>query len=237
MIVLEPDYEILSPKDLRGQGKKEIYRNIETAARNCYRSEGDFDEEKQKAFLRRLIAMGHEAMLEHAIISVRFVVDRGISHELVRHREASYAQESTRYCNYGKSKFENQCAFINIDNAFETEEKREIIKEWAKACKDSETHYFNMLKLGAKPEIARSVLPNSLKTSLIVTANIREWRHILRLRAVGTTGKPHPQMREIMLPLLREFSEIIPELFDDLWNAAEQNASNKPIERETEGVN
>ena len=152
-------------------------------------------------------------MLEHYSISVRFVVDRGVSHEIVRHRMASYAQESTRYCNYGSAKFGNDITFVQPEAFKEGSARYEI---WRDACEAAEWAYFALRKDGATPELARDVLPMSLKTELVMTANLREWRHFLALRAVGATGKPHPQIKQVALPLLHELADWLPEVFADL---------------------
>lgn len=173
-------------------------------------------------FVRRLIARGHESVLEHAIIGVKITCDRGVSHEHVRHRIAAYTQESTRYCNYSKDKFENTVTYIDLSGGIELcpvtsklppETIRAIMAEWWDACRDAEKHYFRMLELGASPQIARSVLNNSTKTQLGVTFNVREWRHFFRLR---TATDAHPQMREVANALLEWFKENIPVVFDDL---------------------
>ena len=223
MKILKPTYEVLFPKDLNGDGKKAIYESIETAARTCYKSTNNGSEEKQKNMLLRLIQGGHEAMLEHASITVRFTVDRGVTHELVRHRIASFAQESTRYCNYSKDKFGNECSFIDLSGGLKGDSKQydedtfnQILAEWCRACEDSEKHYLKMIEIGATPQMARSVLNNSVKTEIVVTASIREWRHILELRAVGTTGTPHPQIKEVMIEVLHDFANAMPELFGDI---------------------
>ena len=160
-----------------------------------------------------LINRGHEAMLEHEKISVKFIVDRGVSHELVRHRMASYAQESTRYCNYSKDKFGNE---ITVIKPCFLDEDTENYRIWKSSCEAAEKAYFAMLDNDATPQEARSVLPNSLKTEICMTANLREWRHFFKLRALGITGKPHPQMLEVTVPLLAEFKALIPVVFDDL---------------------
>ena len=223
MRIVKPGYEIVSPAGLNEAGCEAIYEHIEFAARTCYKSDNPTDREKRHAFVRRLVESAHEAMLEHAFITVRFFVDRGVSHEIVRHREASFAQESTRYCNYSKGKFGEECSFIDISGGLAAEGKETsgdqhaaLLEEWLKACADSEAHYMRMLELGATPQMARSVLTSSLKTELVVTANIREWRHILKLRAADTTGKAHPQMKEVMVPLLMDFKNAMPELFGDI---------------------
>lgn len=192
--------------------------------------------ESAKLFVRGLIKRGHEAMIEHASMTVRFTVDRGVSHEIVRHRIASFAQESTRYCNYSNDKFSNQITVIEpcVFNKLTEKRKKEIRKivdddeiwtpndleyaycVWYIACEDSEKAYMHLIERNTTPEIARSVLPNSLKTEIVVTMNMREWRHFFKLRAAGVTGKPHPQMLEVTLPLLKQCQELMPELFDDI---------------------
>lgn len=152
-------------------------------------------------------------MLEHYSLTVRFVVDRGVSHEIVRHRMASYAQESTRYCNYAKGKFGAEITVIRPE-AFKPVSF--AADRWEFACKICENAYLDMVNNDIPPELARSVLPHALATELVMTANLREWRHFLALRAVGTTGKPHPQIQQVALPLLRELGDWLPEVFGDL---------------------
>ena len=202
-----------------------VYRQIEMAGRTCYKSDTDTDISECERFVRQIVRAGHGAMLEHASLTVIFTVDRGITHELVRHRMASFAQESTRYCNYSGDKFGNSVTFIDLRPGMEIDPKTSalsaddfeaIYDEWIAACEDAERHYMAMLKRGASPQIARSVLPNSVKSEIVVTANIREWRHILSLRALGTTGAPHPQMKEVMGSLLGRLTYLLPACFDDL---------------------
>lgn len=197
-------------KDFDGQ---KVLQKIETAARTCYKSEGKIQEGSAAKLVAGLIKSGHEAMLEHASVTVRFVVDRGISHELVRHRLASFAQESTRYCNYSKDDFGSEITFIIPDYL---EYKSEGWNIWKESMKQAEDAYFKMLDFGLSPQQARAVLPNSLKTEVVMTANLREWRHFFKLRALGTTGKPHPQMLEVAVPLLEDMKNLIPVVFDDL---------------------
>lgn len=202
-------------------GEQELKR-IEQIARVCYKSEDRITKKSSHTLIKSLIENGHEAMLEHSSLAVKFIVDRGISHELVRHRIASFAQESTRYCNYSKEKFGNSITFIDIENGLKLDTKIknmqtieiwEILTEWRQAMKDAEKHYLSLIEMGATPQMARSVLPNSLKTEIVVTANYREWRNIFKLR----TDKPaHPQMREVMIPLLKELKTNIPVIFDDI---------------------
>ena len=209
MKIIEPSYTILRPCALDAVSRKDALHAIADAARTCYKSTGTDD----ATLVMQLVRSGHEAMLEHYSLTVRFVVDRGVSHEIVRHRMASYAQESTRYCNYGKAKFGNDIMFVQPE-AFEKGSARYEI--WRDACEAAEWAYFALRKDGATPELARDVLPMSLKTELVMTANLREWRHFLALRAVGTTGKPHPQIKQVAVPLLRELAAWLPEVFGDL---------------------
>lgn len=197
-------------KDFDGQ---KVLQKIEAAARTCYKSEGKIQEGSAAKLVAGLIKSGHEAMLEHASVTVKFVVDRGISHELVRHRLASFAQESTRYCNYSKDDFGSEITFIIPDYL---EYKSEGWNIWKESMKQAEDAYFKMLDFGLSPQQARAVLPNSLKTEVVMTANLREWRHFFKLRALGTTGKPHPQMLEVAVPLLEDMKNMIPVVFDDL---------------------
>lgn len=221
MNIIKSNYEILTPID----GIKEL-QHIERIGRVCYKSEGLITEdgESAKKFVAMLIKRGHEAMIEHSSLSVKFTVDRGVSHELVRHRIASFAQESTRYVNYSLEKFGNEINVIDIKDGIkldrsmianlEVETIDCIIDEWDLAMKDAETHYLNMIKLGATPQIARSVLPNSTKTEITLTANYREWRNFFKLRTDKATV--HPQMLEVALPLLNELKGKLPEIFGDL---------------------
>ena len=192
-------------------------------------------------FVRKLIDRKHDAMLEHVSLTIRFIVDRGVSHELVRHRLASFAQESTRYCNYSKGKFGNEITVIlpvffkdipenrrdHIVNTYlyadpepeffnEMTDHEKAFTGWVHSCAYAEDAYLCMLTLGCTPQEARSVLPNSLKTSVVMTANLREWRHFFKLRAAGVTGKPHPQMLEVTVPLLIKLRELLPAVFDDI---------------------
>lgn len=197
-------------KDFDGQ---KVLQKIEAAARTCYKSEGKIQEGSAAKLVAGLIKSGHEAMLEHASVTVKFVVDRGISHELVRHRLASFAQESTRYCNYSKDDFGSEITFIIPEYL---EYKSEGWNIWKESMKQAEDAYFKMLDFGLSPQQARAVLPNSLKTEVVMTTNLREWRHFFKLRALGTTGKPHPQMLEVAVPLLEDMKNLIPVVFDDL---------------------
>lgn len=189
---------------------KEILKNIEKFGRVCYKSESNITEDSASPFISRIIKSGHESVIEHEKVSVKIICDRGVSHEIVRHRIASYSQESTRYCNYIKDKFGNELTFIKP--VFWAEESPEY-KIWFSSMENIEKTYMQLINLGARPEQARAVLPNSLKTEIIVTMNLREWRHFFKLR---TSNRAHPQMREISIPLLQEFKVLLPCIFDDI---------------------
>lgn len=200
----------------------EILKQIERIGRTCYKSEDKITDGSAARFVSMLIKNGHEAMIEHNAITVRFICDRGVSHEIVRHRLASYAQESTRYCNYSNDKFGNEINVIDISGGISLDTKMNnyspdtiklILDEWVLAMEDAERHYLKMIELGATPQIARGVLPTSLKTEIVVTMNLREWRHFFKLRAAISS---HPQMRELSIPLLEEFKKLIPCVFDDI---------------------
>jgi thymidylate synthase (FAD) len=160
-----------------------------------------------------LINRGHEAMIEHYSFSVKFIVDRGVSHEMVRHRLCAVAQESTRYCNYSKDKFDNGVTFILPYFWKDTVNDVLLLNRWKDSIRSAENIYLELIKAGSSPQEARSVLPNSLKTEIVITANLREWRHILKLR---TASQAHPQMREVMCPLLDELKIKVPVVFDDI---------------------
>ena len=198
--------KILLPKS---EIEKEMLRKIERYARVCYKSEDKLGEQANPNFLGGIIKHGHESVIENEKITLMFVTDRGITHEVVRHRLGSYSQESTRYCNYMNDKFGRE---INVIEPFFYIGKPEY-EIWKAACEAAEEHYFTLLEAGSTPQEARSVLPNSLKTEIVVTYNLREWRHFLRLRC---DKGAHPQVKEIAIPLLFLFSEIMPVLFADI---------------------
>ena len=217
MILIKPSFEILTnikPLD--------ILQRIEAAGRTCYKSEDKITSDTAGPFVRRIIKSGHESVLEHESISVRFIVDRGVTHELVRHRLCAFSQESTRYCNYkGGVTFiippwleiePREYSFYEILN-MPKENFDEDAMLWTAHMAASETTYLQLLKHGWSPQHARSVLPNSLKTEIVMTANMREWRHILKLRCDKAA---HPQMREIMIPLRDELIRVLPEVFSDV---------------------
>lgn len=194
---------------------KYLYSLVEAAGRTCYlseRVEGDTTE----SFIKRLMKRKHWSVLEHATVSVRIICDRGVSHELVRHRLASYSQESTRYCNYSKGKFGNE---ITVIEPCFWEENSPEYQMWKKACEFSETMYMDLLNEGATPQQARSVLPNSLKTEIVVTMNIRNWRHFFEMRYLGVAGTPHPQMVEVAEKAFDLLCSQYPAFFEDLKKA------------------
>ena len=205
MKIILPRVEILD--EINGEN---ILRKIEKAGRVCYKSEDKITNESAKVFIQNILISGHESVIEHEKISVRIICDRGVTHEIVRHRIASYSQESTRYCNYSKDKFGNELTFIRP--CF-WDERSETYQIWIQEMQMIEEAYNKMIELGAKPQEARTILPNSLKTEIIVTMNLREWRHFFRLR---TSEQAHPQMREVAIMLLKEFRKRIDILFDDI---------------------
>ena len=209
MKIVEPSFSFESPVD-----REQILKHIERAGRTCYKSEGKIGDGTAAAFVRSVVKRGHESVLEHVSLTMRVVCDRGVSHEIVRHRIASYSQESTRYCNYGDGKFENQVSFVRPCFWQEdTPEARAKMKVWEEAMESAETAYKDLLAMGATPQEARSVLPNSLRTELVMTMDLREWRHFFRLRCDRAS---HPQMRELAIPMLAEFQRLLPEIFEDL---------------------
>lgn len=205
MRIIKPSYEIITDLD-----RELILRHIERIGRLCYKSEDKITIDSASKFIKMLIERGHEAMIEHYSISIKFICDRGVTHEIVRHRVASYAQESTRYCNYSQAKFGNEVTFII---PFFYENNSESMHKWSDACLEAEKQYLDLLSSGSNPQEARSVLPNSLKTEIVMTANLREWRHFFKLRTAKTA---HPQMREITIPLFKELREKLPEFFEDI---------------------
>ena len=205
MRVISPGHEIVFMP-----AKEEILRLLELAGRTCYKSEDKMTEDSAAGFVGRIVRSGHESVIEHANFTIRFIVDRGVSHELVRHRLAAYSQESTRYANYSQERFGRE---ITVIKPCFWEEGSPEYEVWEKAMVQAEEAYMQLLDQGASPQQARAVLPNSLKTEVVMTANLREWRHVFRLRCQKAA---HPQIREVMLGLLADVSTRIPVLFDDL---------------------
>lgn len=189
---------------------KSIMQKIERACRVCYRSEGKITEDSYKQLLTNCINRGHESVLEHEKISVRLVGDIGTYKDLTRHRHASFSVESTRYCNYGKDKFDSE---IKIIKPCHIEEGTEFYDIWKKGIEDLEKAYLEMSSKGAKPDQLRMLLPHSVAAEYAMTANIREWKHILSLRCSKMT---HPAIRQLLIPLLLKFKEDMPEIFSDV---------------------
>ena len=206
MKIIKASFEILT-------ATPNLEQVIELAGRTCYKSEDKICEGSADAFVSKIRSINHESVLEHGAITVRFVVDRGVSHELVRHRIASFSQESTRYCNYAKDKFGEEITVVDAHPHIEGASYR----TWEEACKDAERSYFALLEEGVRPQLARDVLPNSLKTEIVMTTNPREWRHVFKLRCAEAA---HPQMREVMIPCRNEFAARWPALFADLTESA-----------------
>jgi len=196
MKIVKPSYVIL-------QWPKNGLEIIEEAGRTCYKSEDKITETSAEAFVKTILKRGHESVIEHAVATVKIVCDRGVSHELVRHRLASYSQESTRYCAYKKG--------IAVVSPFQ-EETSGAYLDWKSVCEIAEQSYLRLLERGVSPQIARSVLPISLKTEIVITANFREWRHIFRLR---TSKAAHPMIRSIMLSICEDFAKRAPALFEE----------------------
>lgn len=195
---------------------------VDTYGRVCYKSEPSDDMEKQSIFVRKRIKDGHLSIIEHCSVTVQIICDRGVSHELVRHRLASFSQESTRYCNYESdhitfiipSWMENTSESVIEDHTgVPYHDENEL--RWLSAMAYAENFYKELINGGWTPQQARSVLPNSLKTELVMTANLREWRLIFELRCAKAA---HPQMREIMIPLLCSFYVSLPDFFHDLYS-------------------
>lgn len=186
MKIIEPSVELINPPPY-----EMALKTIEIAGRTCYQSGDKMTDGSAEDFIRRIIKRGHESVLEHIGLTARFICDRGVSHEIVRHRIGAYSQESTRYCNYSMDRFDGEIAVIR---PFFWDREGDNYDLWYNICALAERQYLYMLDCDATPQEARSVLPNSLKTTLVVTYNIREWRHFLRLRCDKAA---HPQMRQV----------------------------------------
>lgn len=218
MILIKPSSEIM--EILGGYFVKfTSLQLIEKAGRICYKSESPLNEDSAKEFVKRILKKGHESVIEHSAMTVKFIIDRGVSHELVRHRLCSFSQESTRYCNYKQQMTFVIPPWINLSpgeylaDYIDTRQTDREASTWFLGLKYARDTYCSLLSFGWTPQQARSVLPNALKTELVVTANFREWRHIFKLRCAKAA---HPQMREIMVPLHKKCRDIIPIIFDDI---------------------
>ena len=221
MKVVKPHFYIVNPRKY-----DDLLFSVESGGRTCYKSEGLIVQGEAyvshaEAFVQRLISMGHESVLEHSSIGIRFICDRGVSHELVRHRVGiGYSQESTRFANYANDKFGNEIACI--DPVFWSEDDP-MYAVWLDSMKRAEDSYLFMIENGATPQEARSVLPNSLKTEIVVTANIRAWRTVFKQRCASAA---HPQMRQIMLGALFTLADIYPVFFKDLADSFRKERDN-----------
>ncbi len=211
MKIVKPKAEIITP--INGA---EILRHIEKCGRVCYKSEDKITDSSAEKFCSGILKRGHEAVIEHFNVTVKFTCDRGVSHEIVRHRIAAYCQESTRYCNYQQEKFGTEITVIEPCYLIPDSEAFQV---WAEAMKSCEDSYFKLLDIGMSPQEARSVLPNSLKTEVVMTADLREWRHFFKLR---TSAAAHPQMRQVANYALFLMKKEIPVIFDDLGDGVEQ---------------
>ena len=210
MKIEKPSYEILYP--LTPAEWTREFELIEYAGRTAYKSEEKIIRNSHIEFIQKIVKMKHGAVLEFGNMVVKFITDRGITHEIVRHRLCSFLQVSTRYCNYADDKFGHEITFIepsiiNLENGVS-------FQYWKNACNTAELRYFELIERGESPQIARSVLPNSVKTEIVVKANFREWMHIFNLRVLGTTGKPHPDMVRLMQPLYEYLKNLYPFICD-----------------------
>jgi thymidylate synthase (FAD) len=188
---------------------------IERVGRSCYKSEENITDTSASNFIKKLFDNGHHAMLEHSVATVFFVTDRGVSHELVRHRLASYAQESTRFCNYSRDKFGGEITVIQPSGI----NNNESLEIWKKSVEQAEAAYMGLLKIGVSPQSARSVLPTCLKTEIYKTANLREWLHVFTLRC---SPNAHPDIRLLMKKALPFFAERVPEMFGKLHHEVQK---------------
>ena len=205
MKIIEPSVELINAPSY-----ETLMATIEAGGRTYYKSEDKITEGSAEKFIRGIIKRGHEAVIEHGSLSVRFVCDRGVSHEIVRHRIAAYCQESTRYCNYANDQFNGE---ITVIKPIFFGEDTPVYCIWKRCCETAEIAYFDLLNEGCSPQEARSVLPNSLKTEVVMTADIREWRHFIKLR---NSPAAHPQMREVAGMLAVLFKDNYPVFFEDI---------------------
>ena len=205
MKIINPS--VMLEDEIDGQA---ILKKLERIGRTCYKSEGNIKEDSAEKFVKNIMNRNHMSVIEHESISVRIICDRGVTHEIVRHRIASYSQESTRYCNYSNDKFGNELTFIKPCFFDEGSEGYEI---WEKSMQNIENEYMELIEVGAKPQEARSILPNSIKTEIVMTMNLREWRHFFLLRCDKAA---HPQMRQVANLILNLFKANIPIIFDDI---------------------
>lgn len=219
MKIIKQSWEFLTVPD--GEAMLQL---IERAGRTCYKSEDRVTPQSSREFCRRMIKSGHHSVIEHPSMTVKIITDRGVTHEIVRHRLASYSQESTRYCDYTDGKFDSQLTFIipvwcsdldvgSYDGMDYGATPDDATNDWLNAMANIEQIYASLRYAGWSPQQARTVLPNSLKTEIVMTCNIREWRHFFSLRC---SKAAHPQMRDLALMMLQGFKRAIPVLFDDV---------------------
>lgn len=212
MIIRNAEIEIIDMPDYT-----KALTKIELIGRVCYKSEENIKDDSAETFIGNIIKRGHLSVIEHENVSIKVICDRGVTHEIVRHRIASYSQESTRYCNYAKDKFGGQITVIDLATGFNYDltnpKDRAKYDIWMEAMQDAERHYLKMLEVGATPQEARSVLPNSTKTEIVITMNLREWRHFISLRR---SPAAHPQMREVANKIFDVFSVCMPLFVSDL---------------------
>ena len=219
MLIIHPSFYVIDIGI-----RSSTLRRIEEAGRTCYKSEDKITDDSADQFIRRLIKSGHESVLEHENLSVRFIVDRGVSHELVRHRLCAFSQESTRYVDYDKHGLTFiKPPWVYVQSGIYDEHIMSFNNEWLMAMAESAKSYHRLIAFyNWSPQQARAVLPNSLKTELVMTANLREWRHVLRLRA---SKAAHPQMQEVMRPLLTYMNNHLPAVFEDIVEEIRINES------------
>lgn len=196
--------------------REEAYRIISEAMSNCYRAELNATPKTPQEMVEKAIRIGHYSVVEHVSVSVDIICDRGVTHELVRHRLASYSQESTRYCNYSGEKFGRELTFI-YPSWTHTPEAMDSRKYaiWEDALRIAEVRYMEMLDAGATPQEARAVLPNSLATKIAMTANLREWAHIFKLRC---DLPANPDMRQVMKMIMFGMLDLYPSVFQPVHN-------------------
>lgn len=229
MKIIDPNIQVEEYNPIK------IMKNIERACRTCYRSEGLITDESYKSLIKNCINRGHESVLEHEKITIRMTCDIGVYKDLTRHRAGTaFSIESTRWCNYGKDKFDNEIKFIkpifykeswelaNYEGSTMDEDEYKSYL-WYDCMEDIENKYMAMSNAGCKPDELRMILPHSTAAQVTMTCNIREWRHILSLRCAPMT---HPAIRQLLIPLLLKFKEDMPELFNDI-----EYDNNFPIEK------
>lgn len=206
MLVVEPSFTILSPAS-KEQALESLQR-VERAGRVCYKSEDRMTDDSYVRFIRMLMQRGHWSVIEHAVMTAHVVTNRGVTHELVRHRLASFSQESTRYCNYNQGKFGGEITVVAPPEL--SGDERAV---WEEGIRAAEAAYLELIRRGVSPQIARGVLPNDLKAEIVVTANLREWHHLFSLRCAPNA---HPHMRHVMRQGLVQTLEWFAPVFDDL---------------------